>query len=218
MYKRQTYVNGWRCGVPYQAAMIQEDDADPASPLRLGYARVPEPPRIVWTRERLMFINIVGRERGVAALLDRRDTILSVMPLGVVGAFDPGNPIVKESDAEPMTLPDGTYAVAVTHALGARPGELGGRCRAGHRVYLSVLALRGCLKSTPHAPAPDPPFTPYLEEVFRTLLEDCQGSVANDWSLSRDRKTISVHSSLHPALPPTRWVYKDGRYRRREEP
>jgi hypothetical protein len=141
------------------------------------------------------------------------------MPLGVVGAEDPGNPRARESDAEVLTLPDGTYALAVTHAQPARPGPLGGRCAGGHRVLLSILALRGALKSTPESPAPDPPpTTPYLEEVFRAVLEDCGTSLANDWSLSRDARTIEVHSSLTPSRPAVRWVYRGGRYRRAAGP
>jgi len=207
------YDNGWRCAIPIEDSYPAEDDTGPDLAASHGYARVPTPPRIVWIRERLLFVNFTDVDRGVAALMDERDTILSVLPLGVVSAEDPGNPRVKDSGAETLTLPDGTYAVAVTHADRAEPGPLGGRCTAGHRVYLSILALRGCLKSTPHQPAPDPPFTPYIEEVFRTLLEDCDGSKARDWSLSRDRTTIKVHSSLYPGRPPKIWVYARGSYR-----
>jgi hypothetical protein len=160
-----------------------------------------------------MFINLLGLERGVAALLDKHETILSIAsPLGVVGAQSPGNARTKHSDAEPLVLPDGTYAAAVTHAFLAQPGALGGRCAGGHKVYLSIFALRGALKSTPHERAPEPETPPYLEEVFRTLLEDCTRSTANDWSLSRDRKTIKVHSSLYPSRPPIVWIFRDGRY------
>ncbi len=208
-----TYINGWRCGVPHRPETLQTDDAaDEVSPTLLGYARVPEPAKIVWIRERLMFINLMGLERGVAALLDGRDTILSVVPLGVVGAVDPGNPRTNDSGAEGLVLPDGTYAVAVTHTFPDQFGPMGGRCRGGNRIHLSILALRGCLKSTPHKPAPDPPFTPFIEEVFRTLLEGCQGLEANDWKLSRDRRTITVHSSVHPNRSVQRWVFSDGRY------
>ena len=177
---------------------------------------MPTPPRIVWIRERVLFVNFIGVRTGVAALLDEKDAILSVMPLGVVGAEDPGNPRVSESGTETLRLPDGTYAVAVTHAYPAKPGALGGRCAAGHRVFLSLVALRGCYKSTPEKPAPDPEFTPYLEEVFRVLLEDCETSVANDWSLSRDRRTIKVHSSLYPSRPSQVWIFRDGSYRFRD--
>jgi hypothetical protein len=208
-----TYLHGWRCGVPHRPESFQTDDAaKEVAPMLLGHARVPEAAKIVWIRERLMFVNILGLERGVGALLDKRDTILSVVPLGVVGAFDPGNPRTHDSGAEGLELPDGTYAVAVTHTFPARLGPLGGRCRGGNRIYLSILALRGCLKSTPHKPAPDPPFTPFIEEVFRTLLEGCQGLEANDWRLSRDRRTITVHSSVHPNRPVQRWVFNDGQY------
>ena len=210
------YENGWRCAIPVELDAPSPDDTASVSAVAFGYARVPTPPRIVWIRERLLFVNFTSVDRGVAALLDGKDTILSVMPLGVVAAEDPGNPRVKDSGAETLKLPDGTWAVAATHAFPAQPGPLGGRCAGGHRVYLSILALRGCLKSTPHAPAPDPPFTPYLERVFQVLLEDCDSSAANDWSLSRDRRTIKVHSSLYPARPPTVWVFRDGRYRRQE--
>ena len=208
-----TYLNGWRCGVPHRPETLQTDDAaDEVSPTLLGHARVPEPAKIVWIRERLMFVNLIGLERGVAALLDSRDAILSTVPLGVVGAFDPGNPRTHDSGAEGLELPDGTYAVAVTHTFPDQVGPLGGRCRGGNRIYLSILALRGCLKSTPHKPAPDPPFTPFIEEVFRALLEGCQGLEANDWKLSRDRRTITVHSSVHPNRSVQRWVFNDGRY------
>jgi hypothetical protein len=209
------YRHGWRCAVPYHEDAIVADDTHPLPPARLGFTRIPSPPRIVWIRERLMFLNFIGARRGVAALLDGSETILSVMPLGVVGAQDPGNPRAHDSDAEHFKLPDGTYAVAAVHSLPAAPGPLGGRCAAGHRVYVSIIALRGCLRSTPHEPAPDPPFTPFIEEVFRAQLEDCAGSVANDWGLSHDRRTIKVHSSLFPARPPVVWEYRDGRYRRR---
>jgi hypothetical protein len=160
-----------------------------------------------------MFVNYIGVRRGVAALLDAKDTILSYVPLGVVSADNPGNPRSSESGAEQLTLPDGTFAVAVTHAFPATAGPLGGRCHAGHRVLLSILALKGALKSTPHDPAPPPPFTPYLEEVFRTVLEDCEASVANDWTLSRDRRTIRVHNSLYPSRPTATWIFDGGRYR-----
>jgi len=206
------YENGWRCAVPFDDDAPGPDDTVALPGRGLGYARVPSPPRIVWIRERVLFVNFTGVRRGVAALLDGRDTILSVMPLGVVGAEDPGNPRMTDSGAEPVRLPDGTYALAVTHAYPAEPGPLGGRCAAGHRVFLSLVALRGCYRSTPQEPAPEPKHTPYLEEVFRVLLEDCEHSVANDWTMSRDRKTIRVRSSLYPERPPVVWVFRDGRY------
>jgi hypothetical protein len=208
------YRHGWRCAVPYHDDAVARDDTQPRPQARLGFTRIPSPARIVWIRERLMFLNFIGARRGLAALLDGKETILSVMPLGVVGASDPGNPRAHDSGAEHFKLPDGSYAVAVVHSLPAVAGPLGGRCAAGHRIYVSIIALRGCLKSTPHKPAPDPPFTPFIEEVFRVQLEDCDGSVANDWSLSRDRTTIKVHSSLYPARPPVVWSYRSGRYRR----
>jgi hypothetical protein len=74
------------------------------------------------------------------------------------------------------------------------------------------VALRGCLVSTPFAPAPAPPSPPFLEEIFRATLEDCESSLANDWSLSKDRKTIKVHSSLHPSRRGVTCVWRDGRY------
>lgn len=213
------YENGWRCAVPYPWPHLVVDDRQNPPRIELAFPRVPDPPRIAWIRERVLFLNFIGLERGVAALLDGRETILSVMPLGVVGAEEPGNPRARDSDAEVLTLPDGTYALAVTHAQPAQAGPLGGRCAGGHRILLSILALKGALKSTPESPAPDPPpATPFLEEVFRTVLEDCETSVANDWTLSRDARTIKVHSSLTPSRPAVRWVYRDGRYRRAAGP
>jgi hypothetical protein len=205
--------NGWRCSIPFERQGLGEDDAESSAAIRLGHSLLVAPPTLVWIRERLVFVNLAGVERGIVGLLDKRDTLLSVMRLGVIGAFDPGNTQAKDSDAEPMKLPDGTWAVAVTHSYPDRAMVEGGRCSAGHRIYLSILALRGCLVSTPFEPAPEPDKPPYLEEVFRLLLEDCGGTLANDWTLSKDRQTIAVHSSLHPSRTPQRYVYGEGRYR-----
>jgi len=212
------YEGGWRCSVPYlEKDTVVDDDARPGSDLRFGHSLLPEPPTLVWIRERVIFVNLLGVDRGIAALLDKKGTLLSLLPLGVVGALDPGSTWAKDSDAEPIQLPDGAWAVAVTHAYPAATSVVpGGRCAVGHRVLLSVLALRGCLVSTPHVPAPDPPFPPYLEEVFRASLEDCEDTSAHDWTLSKDRSTITVHDSLYPGRAPRIYRYRDGRYRRAE--
>lgn len=207
------YWNGWRCAVPYIRDGVSQDDTAAQTTVKLGFSRVPEPPKIVWIRERVLFVNLPGVRRGVAALLDKRGTILSLMKLGVVGAEDPGNSRTKYSGAEHFKLPDGSWAVAVVHSYPEPARGMAGRCSGGHRVYLSVLALRFALTSTPHKPAPDPPQPPYFEEVFRVLLEDCNASVARDWSLSKDRQTIKIHSSIRPARPATVHVYRGGRYR-----
>jgi hypothetical protein len=209
------YQNGWRCSIPYLPEDLSpEDDAQPKAEMLLGHAILPGPPKLVWLRERVVFVNLTGVDRGIAGLLDKKETLLSLFPLGVVGALDPGSTWARESDAEPIRLPDGTWAVAVTHAYPARSVIAGGRCAAGHRVFVSILALRGCLVSTPHDPAPDPPFPPYFEEVFRTSLEDCEGTSASDWTLSKDRRTITVHDSLYPRREPRVYQYRDGRYQR----
>jgi hypothetical protein len=213
------FEGGWRCSLPYVDEELTEDDGtgEMSSALRLGHSILPTPPTLVWLRERVIFVNLAGVQRGLAALLDKKETIYSVLRLGVVGALDPGSTWARDSDAEPLKLPDGSWAVAVTHAEPARAALVaGGRCAAGHRVHLSILALRGCLTSTPHQPAPepDPRNPPYLEEIFRLLLEDCEATSANDWTLSKDRRTITVHSSLYPARPPVVYRYVDGRYRR----
>jgi hypothetical protein len=206
------YENGWRCSIPYAPETLPEDDGAPPSTVRLGHSLLTAPPTLTWIRERVIFVNLAGVQRGVAALYDKKSTLLSLMRLGVFGAFDPGNAQAKDSDVEPIKLPDETWAVAVTHAYPARARQAGGRCAAGHVIYLSIIALRGCLVSTPFAPAPEPEKPPYLEEIFRATLEDCEESVANDWTLSKDRKTIRVHSSLYPSRGKTTYTFKDGRY------
>ena len=197
------YWHGWRCAVPHLSGQGQE--------AALSYARVPDPPTVVWIRERVLFVNLPGKNRGLAALLDHKDTILSVMRLGVVGAEDPGNPLTRRSGAEVLKLPDGSWAVAVVHALPAEAG-LGGECSSGHQVLLSVLALRHALTSTPHKPAPEPPVPPFLEEILRVVLEDCNQRVANDWKVSKDRRTIRIHSSLYPTRPASQYVFDRDRY------
>jgi hypothetical protein len=206
------YWNGWRCVVPYQRRAQREDDTKDEVVVGLGYHRVPDPPVIVWIREKLLFVNIPGVRRGLAVLLDRTKTITSLMRLGVVGAEDPGNPKTLQSGVEHFKLPDGTWAAAVVHAYPEKPGPLGGRCAGGHRVYLSILALHQALTSTPHKPAPDPATPPWLEEVFRGLLEDCRDSLVRDWSLSRDRSTIELRSSINPAEPVEVHRFQKGRY------
>ena len=206
------YHNGWRCAVPYVLPATQEEDGVRRNPLGLGLHRVPEGPRIVWIRERLFFVNLPGVERGIAALMDERKVISSIMRLGVVSAEDPGNAMSKRSGAEPFKLPDGTWAAAVTHAYPREPGPLGGRCGGTHRVYLSVLALHRAFTSTPHKPAPVPDPPPELEEILRVLLEDCHATVANDWSLGKEGQTVEVKSSLHPHRPATVYGFKNGKY------
>ena len=203
------YWYGWRCAVPYRRSLRMDRKGD--GEVVLAYARVADPPKAIWIHERMMFVNIPGRNVGLAALLDRRDTITSVMKMGVIGAVDPGNPLNRESGAEVLKLPDGSWAMAVVNAHQAMAG-LGGECANGHKVYLSVLALRGAYTSTPHKPAPEPTFAPYLEEILKVQLEDCEGRVANDWKVSKDRSMIRVHSSLFPTRPPTAYVFQKGRY------
>jgi hypothetical protein len=207
------YENGWRCSVPYvDPGVMVDDDALPQSELRLGHSVLPEPPTLVWIRERVIFVNLTGVNRAVAALFDKKDTLLSLLPLGVVGALDPGSTWARTSDAEPIRLPDGAWAVAVTHAYPAVSLVPGGRCAAGHRVFLSIIALRNCLVSTPQAPAPDPPAPPYLEEVFKVSLEDCAATSASDWELSKDHITITVRNSIEPTRSPRVYRYRMGRY------
>ena len=203
------YWYGWRCAVPYRRGLRMDHAA--TGEVALAYARVADSPKAIWIHERVMFVNIPGRNVGLAALLDRHDTITSVMQMGVVGAEDPGNPLNRESGAEVLKLPDGTWAMAVVHSHQADVG-LGGECANGHQVHMSVLALRGALTSTPHKPAPEPESPPYLEEILKVQLEDCEGRVANDWKVSKDRRTIRVHSSLFPIRPATAYVFRKGRY------
>ncbi len=210
------YWHGWRCAIPFERPTTQEEDGKSRSPLGLAFHRVPEPPRIVWIRERVLFINLPGLNRGIAALMDERKVITSLMRLGVVSAEDPGNPLSKNSGAEPFKLPDGTWAVAVTHAYPRAPGPLGGKCGGTHRVYLSVLALHRAFTSTPHKPAPQPDPPPEFKEILRVLLEDCRTTVANDWILSKDRQTIEVKSSLHPGRPAVVYDFKKGKYIKRD--
>ncbi len=206
------YWNGWRCAVPFIRPATAEEDGARAGSLGMAFHRVPEPPRIVWIRERVLFINMPGLNQGIAALINQRKVITSVMTLGVVSAEDPGNPLSRNSGAEPFELPDGTWALAVVHAYPRAPGPLGGRCGGTHRVYLSVLALRRAFKSTPHKPAPEPDPPPELEEILRVLLDDCRTRAANDWSLSKDRSTIRIKSSLRPHQPVVEYKFSGGRY------
>jgi len=204
-----SYWYGWRCAVAYRRTLRM--DREGTGVLELAYARVADAPKAIWIHERMMFVNVPGHNVGLAALLDRRSTITSVMRMGVVGAEDPGNPLSHESGAEVLKLPDGSWAMAVVHAYPARAG-LGGECANGHQVYLSVLALRGALTSTPHKPAPEPEHPPFLEEILKVQLEDCEGRVANDWKVSKDRRTVRVHSSLFPTRPAALYVFARGRY------
>ncbi len=206
------YWNGWRCAMPFERPLTQEEDGADLHSFGLAFHRVPHPPRLVWIREQLLFINLPGINRGVAALINEGKVITSLMRLGVVSAEDPGNPLSRDSGVEHFKLPDGTWAVAVTHAYPRDPGPLGGQCGGTHRVYLSVLALQRAFTSTPHKPAPvaDPP--PELEEIFRVVLEDCRTRVADDWSLSKDRRSIQIKSSLHPDRPPREYVFERGKY------
>ena len=73
-----------------------------------------------------------GVRRGVAAMLDQSDTILSLFRLGVVGAaLAPGNPLIRSSGAEHFKLPDGSWAVAVVHAYPSATTVLGGLTAPG---------------------------------------------------------------------------------------
>ena len=203
------YWYGWRCAVPYHRTL--QMDRDGTGEVALAHARVADPPKAIWIHERMMFVNIPGRNIGLAALLDRRDTITSVMRMGVIGAEDPGNPLSRESGAEVLKLPDGSWAMAVVHSYPASAG-LGVECSNGHQVFMSVLALRGALTSTPHKPAPEPEQSPFLEEILKVRLEDCEGRVANDWKVSKDRRIVKVHSSLFPTRPAKVYVFRNGRY------
>ena len=99
------YWHGWRCAVPFARPATQEEDGKGRLTLGLAFHRVPEPPRIVWIRERVLFINLPGLNRGIAALLDERKVITSLMRLGVVSAEDPGNPLSKNSGASRSSCP-----------------------------------------------------------------------------------------------------------------
>ncbi|MCK5799881.1 MAG: hypothetical protein KAI47_21975 [Deltaproteobacteria bacterium] len=221
-----SYRNGWRCALPYTPRRQPQDDTAPPPRRRLTYARLPSPPLLRYLRERLLLVNYPGLQRSVAGILDMDKRLVSLLRLGVVGGQDPGNALTRSSDAESLRLPDGTWAVAVTHAYPARasaPATRDGgaraappfsaRCAQGHRVLLSILALRGAPHCTPqeHVPKPDPP--PQLEEVLRVVLDDCATTQTYDWSISRDRKTVKVRDSLAPHRPAQIFTYgADGVY------
>ncbi|PID39274.1 MAG: hypothetical protein CSB49_01785 [Proteobacteria bacterium] len=215
---------GWRCSIPYRRHRQPESDTEPTSGPRFSHARLPKPPMMRFLRERLLLLNYPELRRGVAGLIDMDKDLVSMLRLGIVGAQDPGNPRTRTSDAEPLRLPDGTWAVAVTHAYPLRDAEqrkgaevptFGMRCAGGHRVYLSIIALRGAPHVTPHqhVPKPDPP--PQLAEALRVLLEDCERSRAYDWSISRDRKRVTLRDSIFPQRTPRIWRYDkaSGTYR-----
>ncbi|MCA9665527.1 MAG: hypothetical protein KC503_08060 [Myxococcales bacterium] len=205
--------NAWRCVVPHGRRDVGADDRQAPS-IAFAWGRYPKPPRLQWLREKLIFINMLGLGHGHAALLSKDEKILSLLRLGIVGNEDPGNARAHESGAEPIKLPDGTWAVVVVHAEPAKTGPMGARCAAGHRVYTSIIAARGAPESTPHKPAPEPATPPQLEEVFRVLLEDCSGRRAFDFDLSKDRRVVRVRNSLFPARDVSTFVYRDGFYRR----
>jgi hypothetical protein len=221
------YRRGWRCSIPYRPHRQAEDDTAPTPGLRFSHARLPKPPMMRFLRERVLLMNYPELRRGVAGLIDMDKDLVSLLRLGIIGAQDPGNPRTRTSDAEPVRLPDGTWAIAVTHAYPVRDVEqrseqaeappLGLRCAGGHRVYLSIIAVRGAPHVTPHkhVPKPDPP--PRLTEALRVLLEDCERSRAYDWSISRDRKRVVIRDSVFPQRAAQVFVYdaKRGIYQRR---
>lgn len=215
------FQRGWRCSIPYRPWRQTSDDRVVPADVRFSHSRMPEPPKLRYLKERLLLINHPGLGRGVAGLVSEDKELLSLLDLGIVGAADPGNPLTRSSDAEPLRLPDGTWAVAVTHAYPTRPARaagakvppFGARCVKGHRVYLSIIAAVGAPHSTPdkHIPKPDPP--PHLQEVLRILLEDCERSQAFDWSISKDRRTVRVHNSIFPSRPARVYRFEKGTYR-----
>ncbi len=207
-----SYKHGWRCGVPYRRAAVIEDDSLEDQELDLGHPRLIETPTIVWIREKIAMLNFPGVDRGIIGLFDKQDALLSMLKMGVIGSTDPGNPKVKKSDAEVFKLPDGTFALAVIHTIKRRKNEVEGSCAEGNQVYLSIIALRGAIDPHRKVAKRVGESHPFLEEVFRTLLEDCVTSVSNGWSLSSDRRTIRVYSRLEPTHEPTLWRFKNGRY------
>ena len=210
------YHNGWRCSVPYRVAAWSGDDSRPRPAWRLSHARMPEPPRLAYLRERVVLLNFPGIKRGLAALFDRKETILSLLDLGVVGARRPGSASTRESDARGLRLPDGTWAVAVTHAYAARdvPPERGGRCNPGYLVLGSIIAVRGAPHVTPQEHVPEPKTPPRLEEVFRTVLDDCDEARRFDWDIAEDGRRVTVRDSLSPLRPAAVFAYDRGWFRR----
>lgn len=211
------YHNGWRCSLAAPRVGWSTDDRHKRPAWRLKHARMPEPPRLTYLRERVVLLNFPGLRRGVAALVDRRETILSLLPLGVVGEHQPGSALARESDARALRLPDGTWAVAVTHAHPASEDALdrGGRCNPGHLVLGSVIAVRGAPHVTPHQHVPDPKTPPRLEEVFRIVLDDCDAARSFDWHIAKDARRVTVRDRLSPLRPPALFIYHRGWFRRR---
>jgi hypothetical protein len=195
-----------------EAATAANEDSSSMN-LRLGYSYLPTVPELEGLREHLLFMNFAGVQRGLAALVDEENDVLSVLPLGVVGAEEPGNATTKHSDAKPIILPDGERALVIIHALPAETWGQKGRCLKKPRVFLSIVALRGVHRLD--APIPSVlagrPY-PYLDEIFQTLLEDCDASAMNRWEFSADHKTIKVYNSIYPTQPAATYIYKGQRY------
>lgn len=198
-----SYDNGWRCSLVNPPTTIVEDDMQQGS-LSLAHIRVPEAPKIPLIAQRLVAFNFLGGGRGGLALVDPKETIYSIVHLGVVGRSDPGNERVKTAEARPFKLPDGDWAVEVVHSF--LPGTQG--CSSAPETFLSIVALRRTTVGEPAAATP-----PYLEEIFRHPLNSCNTLDAWGWQIFPGDRRIQMNSILKPSARKRLFGYKEGRYR-----
>lgn len=215
--------HGWRCTLPYHyPAHYKKDDRSESNDFVFDYSRALEPPYFRFLKERLVMLNYPKYHEGLVALLDKNDKILSLLNTGVIGAKDPGNYRVKESDAEAIRLPDGDWAAIITHSKASHPPiqkkagrlvEFKTRCIAGQRVILSIVALRHAFHLTPNKRRADSKQTPFLEEVFSAAIDDCETLITKEWKISKDAKRVTIHDSLNPNRQADVFHYKDGLYR-----
>ena len=206
------YAKGWRCAVPTAVPAGEGGDAAAWRGERLSYARPLDAPQLVWLPERLVVVKFLRAGRGLLALLDKQDRVLSVLPLGAPGAAVEEHPKSARSGAEAFRLPDGAWAVSLRHAY--RVDELaGGQCAGRFRTELSIVALRQAPDATPQNPRRKDAPVPFLEEVFRTTLSDCRSPTSREFGMSSDRRELWVKSSLEPLAPGRRYVYRRGGYR-----